>query len=166
MGLYGVLQPEDQPELHLFDRAIAECCLSYYLTSGDVTAAKPYTLTWSSTLQAPATGAYTMTVRAEGETVLMIGGQQVVHIPEPSEEPASGTITLQAGKHDIVLSYVVRQTRGDIELRWTPPGESDSIVPPSALSPPLGAGVGPPLDLTQYKEQPPELEHEPLVTVR
>ncbi len=161
-SLYGVVQVQDRPEQHLLSNTIAQCCLSGVVSNDG----RPYTVTWTGSLDAPTTGTYTMTLLMEGTGHLLIDGRQLIQSVEPTDNPISAELALEAGKHTIELKMEAQNTRGDIELRWTPPGGQDSIVPPSVLSPPEGVGVGQPLDLTTFIDVPVTLAHQPLETTR
>jgi hypothetical protein len=162
-GLFGVVQVEGRPEQHLLSNALALCCVSGLVRNDG----KPYSVTWTGSLEAPSTGSYTMTLHLQGRGHLLIDGTEVIRRDAPADEPFSAGITLGAGKHAVELKLETENTRGDVEWRWTPPGGEDSIVPPSALSPPDGGvSVGAPLDLRLYADLPVILGHEPLETVR
>lgn len=162
-GLYGVARVEGHPEEHYLTNALAQCCLNELLRNDG----KPYTVDWAGTLDAPATGSYTMTLMMHGTGFLKIDDREVIRRDQSSEESFSAGIELSAGKHTIELSMSSGNTRGDIELRWTPPGGIDSIVPTSALSPPEGAvGPEPPLDPAAFSGTRLLLQHNPLETIR
>ena len=161
-GLYAVLQQAGKQDRHFFSHTVAHCCLTDQVQDGG----KPYTVAWTGSLDAPATGAYTMTLLAEGVATLRIDGATVIATGQPSDTPGVVGVILSAGKHDVELKVVVENTRGDVEWRWTPPGGEDSIVPPSALSPPPGVGVGPPLDLKLFQNERVDLQRTPLETIR
>jgi hypothetical protein len=138
-GLLGTIQVGDRPAQLRIDQALADCCLSDHLRADG----QPYTATWSGTLTAPTTGVYSMTLFAQGTVDLQVDGQSVIRRDGPSDEPIGGSATLNAGPHAVKLVYRVESGGGGLEWAWTPPGGQRSIVPPSALAPPPGAGVGP-----------------------
>jgi hypothetical protein len=162
-GLHGLVRVDGRPEEHILSNALALCCTSSAVRNDG----KPYNITWTGSLDAPATGTYTMTLALQGTGHLMIDGTEVIRRDTPSDEAFSGAIDLQAGRHTVEVTLTTENTRGDIEWRWTPPGGEDSIVPPSALAPPPGAPVaGSPIDLSMFLNVPVALGHEPLETVR
>ncbi|HST04423.1 MAG TPA: PA14 domain-containing protein [Chloroflexia bacterium] len=161
-GLYAVLQQAGKQDMHFFSHTVAHCCLSEQVQDGG----KPYTVTWSGALDAPVTGAYTMTLLAEGAATLQLDGSVIIATGAASDTPSVASVSLPAGKHTVELMVAVDNTRGDMEWRWTPPGGEDSIVPPSALTPPPNVGVGPPLDLKLYRGENVDLQYTPLETVR
>jgi hypothetical protein len=140
-GLYGVVQTEGRAEQRRIDPTLATCCLSAQ-TRAD---GKPYTATWTGSLHAPATGVYSMTLFSQGAISLKLDGNTVFEAGEPSDQPRGFTADLSEGPHSVEIVYTVKEGPGGIEWVWTPPGGTTSIVPPPALSPPEGAGVGPPL---------------------
>jgi hypothetical protein len=162
-GLYGVLQVEGRPAEHYLHNALAQCCLNETVRNDG----KPYTVNWTGSIDAPATGTYTMTLIMHGTGYLRIDGKEVVRRDVTAEEAFSGAIDLEAGKHAVELRMEGQNTRGDIELRWTPPGALESIVPPSALSPPPDMVVPEsPLDLRQFSSVRVLLQHSPIETIR
>jgi hypothetical protein len=52
---------------------------------------------------------------------------------------------LARGPHAVDIIYRVEHRPAAIDWIWTPPGGVESVVPPSALRPPEGAGPRPPL---------------------
>jgi hypothetical protein len=146
-GLYGVVRLSDpaRAEQRRLDNTLATCCLS----DGVHSDGKPYDVTWTGTLLAPVTGVYSMTLFSQGATVLKLDDQPVFQIPAPQDEAVAGAVDLQAGPHPITVSLHVNEGPGGLEWTWTPPGGAQSIVPPSVLVPPPGAGIGPPLTPAQ-----------------
>jgi 4-amino-4-deoxy-L-arabinose transferase-like glycosyltransferase len=140
-GLFAVVTSEGRPEQHRLDGTLA---------SGSVSAQNRidghlYTVTWSGTLHAPVNGTYGMGFFTQGKVDLRIDGQPVLHSDGPRDEPIEGHVDLQSGPHAVQVVYTVSNGSGALEWTWTPPGQQRSIVPRSALSPPPGAGVGPPV---------------------
>ncbi|MEO5952889.1 MAG: PA14 domain-containing protein, partial [Chloroflexia bacterium] len=162
-GLYGVVQVDGRPEEHYLSNTVAQCCLNESLRSDG----RPYTVNWTGSIAAPVTGLYTMTLTMHGTGSLMIDGREVIRRDEISEQAFSGGIDLDTGKHSIALKMEGQNTRGDVELRWTPPNGIDSIVPPSALTPPPDMVVPKaPLDLERFRDVRVILQHNPLETIR
>jgi hypothetical protein len=88
-----------------------------------------------------------MTFDAQGEVEMKIDGSVVYRSEGEGEEMASGDVALTRGAHGLAIRYGAVHAPGYIEWRWRPPSGIESIVPPSALVPPPGAGVGPPQPL-------------------
>jgi hypothetical protein len=84
-----------------------------------------------------------MSLFGQGAVDLMIDRKTVIQTKASSDEPTNARVTLAAGSHSVELVFRVKGGRGGLEWVWTPPGGVASVVPPSALSPPPGAGVGP-----------------------
>jgi hypothetical protein len=122
------------------DAALAMCCLT-----SDVRPQRgQYVVHWSGTLKAPRTGDYEMTLFTEGAATLRIDGRVVLRA-RPGETNERFRVSLRAGRHAVSLRYRVAGAGGALEWRWKPPSKPESIVPPSALEPPQGAGVSLPL---------------------
>jgi hypothetical protein len=89
-----------------------------------------------------------MALFTQGDARLSVDGKLVIRSESAADGLTHARVQLAAGRHDVRLVYRVDSTRGAIEWTWTPPGRAESIVPPSALRPPPGAGVGRPLRLS------------------
>jgi hypothetical protein len=147
-GLLGVVQvgaagavgaaPREQRRL---DGTLATCCLS----ESTISAGREYTANWTGTLQAPASGVYSMTLLAQGMADLRIDGNSVIHIDQVADQPTGGTVELTTGPHHVDVTFKQKDGPSAVEWVWTPPGGATSIVPPSALSPPPGTTVGNPV---------------------
>jgi len=140
-GLFGVVTSKGLPEQHRLDGTLATDSLLRQTGILD----RPFTTTWRATLHAPASGVYTMGMFTQGALDLRIDGRVVVHSDGPRDEPVDGQVDLQTGDHAVEVVYEVQAGNGGLEWIWTPPGGERSIVPRSVLTPPPGAGVGPPL---------------------
>jgi hypothetical protein len=144
-GLYGVVSAtEERPAQQRIDGTLATCCL----TGQTRHEGPPYSVTWTGTLTAPVSGLYPMTLYAEGVIELTLDGRTVIRGTLEDPQPLEGEVTLEAGSHAVEITYQVQNTGGGIEWTWTPPGGDRSLVPPTVLAPPPGAGVGPPVPYT------------------
>jgi hypothetical protein len=135
-GLFGIIEVPGRSQ-HRLDATIATGGLTEEFHSGG-----PFEATWRGTLNAPKTGSYEMALRAVGGPVeLRLDGISIVQANGESDEVVRNRIALDAGPHSVELTYHVRHAPGALEWIWKPPSGADSIVPPSVLSPPPGAGV-------------------------
>ena len=160
-GLFGIVRVAGQPEQRRLDATLATCCLSRQVTWSD----SPYTAAWAGTLRAPTSGLYSMDLFAQGAADLTIDRQNIIHTDSPRDEPTKSSVTLAAGSHSVELVFRVNGGPGGLEWIWTPPGGVASVVPPSALSPPPGAAIGPVVPtsvLGGFEMQP---VHSPFLTV-
>ena len=140
-GLFGVVTSEGRPEQHRLDGSLATGSMSAQTRiDGHL-----YTVRWTGTLQAPVSGTYGMGFFTQGKVDLRIDGQPVLHSDGPRDEPIEGRVNLEPGPHAVEVVYALSNGSGALEWTWTPPGGQRSIVPRSALSPPPGAGVAPPV---------------------
>jgi len=136
-GLFGVIEVQDRSQRRL-DATIATGGLTEEVHSGG-----PFEATWTGTLNAPRAGRYEMALRAVGgPAALRLDGSSVIQANGESDEMIRNQVVLDAGPHSVELNYPVRHAPGVLEWIWKPPSGVESIVPPSALSPPPGAGVG------------------------
>ncbi len=140
-GLFGVVNSDIRPEQHRLDGTLATGSLSAQTRIGG----HVFTTKWTGTLHAPVGGTYQMGLFTQGKVDLRIDGQQVLHSDGPHDEPIEAHVELQAGPHPVEVVYEVRDGPGGLEWTWTPPGGQWSIVPRSALTPPPGVAVGPPV---------------------
>ncbi len=137
-GLFGVIDVQGRPQVHSLDPAIATGGLCEEARSGG-----PFEARWTGTLRVPKTGSYEMALRAVGGTAaLRLDGKQVVQADGERDEITRQDVPLEVGPHSVEIDYSVRHAPGGIEWLWKPPGGAESIVPPSVLSPPPGAGLG------------------------
>jgi hypothetical protein len=135
-GLFSIIDVPGRSQ-HRLDATIATGGLSEEFHSGG-----PFEANWRGTLNAPKTGPYEMALRAVGGPVeLRLDGNSVVQANGESDEVVRNRIALDAGPHSVELTYHVRHAPGILEWIWKPPSGAESIVPPSVLSPPPGAGV-------------------------
>jgi len=135
-GLFGVVEVPDLSQQRL-DTAIATGGLT-----GEVHSGGPFDATWKGTLTAPKAGRYEMALRVAGGPVeLRLDANSVLQSSGENDETVRNGVTLDAGPHSVELIYHVRHAPGMLEWIWKPPGGVESIVPPSVLSPPPGAGV-------------------------
>jgi len=139
-GLFGVVEVPGLSQ-HRLDAAIATGSLCEEVHSGG-----PFEATWRGTLNVSKTGSYEMALRdVGGPAELRLDGRSVVQAAGETDEITRNQITLDTGPHAVELIYHVLHAPGVLEWIWKPPSGTESIVPPSVLSPPPGAGVGPAL---------------------
>ena len=98
---------------------------------------KPFTAKWTGALTAPATGGYTLAVRAHvGSLTLKVDGQTVLDFGPEVFDRREAKLSLSAGAHQVEIVFVCPIGRFDrVEFWWAPPGQALTPVPPSALSP-------------------------------
>lgn len=137
-GLFGRLVHEGRPEIHRRDRTIATGGIGDEIPWG-----MPFDAFWTGQLLAPETGRYRMSIDAQGEVELQLDGNVVYGRAAGGEGSPSGEVELSKGPHALEIRYHAVSAPGFIEWRWQPPSGVESIVPPSVLAPPPGAGVGP-----------------------
>jgi 4-amino-4-deoxy-L-arabinose transferase-like glycosyltransferase len=135
-GLFGIIEVPGRSQ-HRLDATIATGSLCEEVQSGGL-----FEATWRGTLRAPKTGSYQMALRAVGGAAeLRLDGRSIAQSNSENDELVWNEIALGTGPHAVELTYHVRHAPGGIEWIWKPPGGVESIVPPSVLSPPPGAGV-------------------------
>lgn len=134
------------------DNALATCCLSDEVRSEG----RNYTAVWRGTLVAPAAGEYEIGLLAEGAATLTLNGQAALELADGTGTQTT-RLTLPAGPLPLELVYRSPRGAGALELFWTPPQGTRSIIPPSALRPPEGAGIGTPLSASELGRQPADL---------
>jgi hypothetical protein len=141
-GLAGRIDVEKRPEMRRLDGTLATGGLADEIHYG-----QPFRAEWTGFLTAPSSGTYRMTVVAPGEMSIVLDGKEVLSSPGLSDGDTVANVPLTAGRHTVAVRCRVTRMPGVLEWRWTPPGGSESIVPPSVLSPPVSWGVFPPQPL-------------------
>jgi hypothetical protein len=106
-----------------------------------------WTATWRGTLRAPADGPYAFSFFTHGGTVAMTldGGPARRTAEDGEKRTRLDPVSLTRGAHTVEIVYRILHRPAAIDWIWTPPGGEESIVPPSALRPPAGAGPQPAL---------------------
>ncbi|MBS0658413.1 MAG: autotransporter-associated beta strand repeat-containing protein [Verrucomicrobia bacterium] len=100
-----------------------------------VDAAGRFAARWVSRFQAATTGTYTFTLLSDDGSMLWIDGQLVVNNNfVQAYTSRSGSVTLTAGEHDIVLAYYQSGGPGGFAVGVQPPGGSTVFLPGSLLS--------------------------------
>jgi hypothetical protein len=95
---------------------------------------RPYSVEWTGILNAPQSGVYGIGLRSVDQAQLYLDGQLLVETTVPDEyieEP----IDLQAGPHDLHITYQDLSSRSRIHLSWTRPNGENEIIPAPYLWP-------------------------------
>jgi hypothetical protein len=95
---------------------------------------RPYSVEWTGALDVPYGGVYALGLRSVDEARLYLDGQLVVEATTP-DEYAESVITLEAGLHDLRITYQDQTGRSRIHLYWTRPGGEKEIIPTQYLWP-------------------------------
>ncbi|MGD8679901.1 MAG: putative baseplate assembly protein [Lysobacterales bacterium] len=93
---------------------------------------------WSGWVEAPTSGDYEFTVRADDGVRLWVGGELLINEwkPQSATSYTSKTLHLQAGhKYDLRLEYFERTGLAVMELSWNGPGFATQIIPQQYLYP-------------------------------
>ncbi|MGI6390080.1 MAG: PA14 domain-containing protein, partial [Kiritimatiellia bacterium] len=95
-----------------------------------------FEVVWRGVITLPENGTYTFGVQCDDGVLLAINGRQVLSRNYHSSAWIEGTITLDAGRHDIVLGYFQLTGGGGIRLRVRCPSQGTAqLVPSSWLTP-------------------------------
>jgi hypothetical protein len=149
-GLFGTIRGAGvQPEQRL-DGTIATGSLRDEVNADGY----PFDARWTGFLAVPRSGRYVLSLVSEGLATLRLDGRTVIRSTTTADTTTEVPINLARGRHAVELTYSLGSTGGGLEWSWTPPGGRESIVPPSALEPPPGKGVGPPLSTSPLVGQP------------
>lgn len=104
------------------------------LTGGNTS----FSVRWTGCVQTTAAaGLYTFTGRTDDGVRIWVDGQLVVDWwQDQGATDRSGTITLEANrKYDIRMDYYQGGGDASAQLKWTPPGGSDGVIPQANLYP-------------------------------
>ncbi|HEO69859.1 MAG TPA: hypothetical protein ENN80_01250, partial [Candidatus Hydrogenedentes bacterium] len=96
---------------------------------------------WQGAIEAPTAGAYTLTLRTDGDAVLRLDGESVIQ-HKGTGEPAESSVeaAFEAGvKRTLDVVYHEGDGPAIVQILWSGPGIEKSVVPAGALSTPNGA---------------------------
>ena len=95
-----------------------------------------FSVRWAGTLADLTAGSYAFSVSHDDGVRLLIDDQLVLDDwGAQSTHISSATVPLGAGNHRFVLEYFQGTGLSEIELDWTPPGQSNVVVPASSTRP-------------------------------
>jgi len=95
---------------------------------------RPYSVEWTGVLDVPESGVYGLGLRAVDQARLYVDGQLAVAATNPGEY-AEAPLKLEAGPHDLRITYQDVTGRSRIHLYWTRPGAEPEIIPSAYLWP-------------------------------
>jgi azurin len=94
-----------------------------------------FALKLTAWLDAPETGEYTFYTSSDDGSRLYIDGQQVVdNDGTHGVVERSGTVSLAAGRHQIVVTYFDNGGRDRLEVSWQGPGFAREVIPADQLT--------------------------------
>ena len=117
---------------------------------------------WSGTLTVAQTGTYLFETYANGGTQVTLDDIPVIsnHDTNPTVRAVTGEVTLTAGAHRFAATYVYAGGQGTLELFWTPPGGTRTLLDGTALHAaaggvwPVDSGLEPPPVTTPLGDAP------------
>ena len=95
---------------------------------------RPYSVEWTGALDVPYAGLYALGLRSVDAARLFLDDQLTVEALVP-DQYTEHVITLEAGLHDLRISYQDQTERSRIHLYWTRPGGEMEIIPSPYLWP-------------------------------
>jgi hypothetical protein len=102
----------------------------------------PFLVRWRGSVRAPRQGVYTLGLRSNGPSRLLLDGRVLLDVP--AREARTAAVSLDGSSRNLEVRYSWSSERPYVELIWTPPGGTDELVPPMALTPQWRSGfVGP-----------------------
>ena len=90
----------------------------------------PFSATWHAALYVARYGPYTLTLDSTQPASVTIDSQVVLDVPGGQK---SASLTLYGGFHSLDVSATVTKREGSTTLRWTPPSESEQVIPRTAF---------------------------------
>ena len=98
-----------------------------------------FSVRWTGEVQAPASGTYTFHTSSDDGVRLWVNGQLLINNwTNHAQTEDYGSITLTAGqKYGIRMEYYENTGNAVAILSWAYSGQSDTVIPQSALYPPL-----------------------------
>jgi DNA-binding beta-propeller fold protein YncE len=116
---------------------------------------RPYSVEWTGALEVPYGGVYGLALRSVDQSRLYLDGQLLIDATRPNEI-TQALATLQAGLHDLRITFQDQTGRTRIHLYWTRPGNQQEIILSSYLWPSrAGAQASPPPRSPAPAEMPP-----------
>ncbi|MDR4508003.1 MAG: PA14 domain-containing protein [Candidatus Brocadiaceae bacterium] len=95
----------------------------------------PFSILWKGYIDIHRLGTYTFTVTSDDGSWLYVDDILVVDNGGiHAKKSVSGTISLEKGKHKIMIKYFDKKGGAIMRLMWTPPGEKESPVPTRIIS--------------------------------
>ena len=95
-----------------------------------------FSVRWAGTLADLAGGSYTFSITHDDGARLLIDDQIVIDDwAAQATHTSSATVSLGAGNHRVVLEYFQGTGASELELAWTPPGQSSALLQASAARP-------------------------------
>jgi sugar lactone lactonase YvrE/4-amino-4-deoxy-L-arabinose transferase-like glycosyltransferase len=154
-GLTGSAWDDAQPKLPPTILTRIDGFLGFRNTPGSLSPG-PFTADWKGDVTAPQSGTYTFETFSYGASAVLVDGKVVVNNTTSGVDPRSitGDIDLTAGNHAIEVRYQWLDHTGYLELFWTTPDGTRSLLGPDSLHTTGGivssdaAGEPPPVQLS------------------
>ncbi len=93
----------------------------------------PFTARWRATLRGPMAGPYSLGLRSNGPSRLLLDGRTLLDVPARGD--LTTLVTLDTSPHSLEVRYAWTTDRPYLEVTWTPPGGSNQLLPPGFLTP-------------------------------
>ncbi len=155
-GLLGRFEFPNRPSFVRLDGAIASGEFNE-----EVRYHGPYRAEWTGSIRVARGGRHAFRFFVNGVTVDLAVGRAVLHVDGLEEREVVLEADLEEGVQPVTVTMNARRDPAALEWAWTPPDGETSIVPPSVLLPPPGAGSGPArtaAELGSRDDQPPDRE--------
>ena len=95
-----------------------------------------FSVRWTGTLADLSAGSHTFSITHDDGIRLLIDDQLVIDDwAAQSAHTSSATASLGAGNHSVVLEYFQGSGSSELELAWTPAGQSNGLLPASSTRP-------------------------------
>jgi hypothetical protein len=97
-----------------------------------------FSVRWTGQVQVPITGTYTFGTTSDDGVRLWVNGQRIINgwNNQSASVNTSAGITLTAGvRYNIRVDFYERTGAAQIQLRWTPPGQAETVIPTTHLFP-------------------------------
>ena len=97
-----------------------------------------FSVRWTGQILVPTTGTYRFATTSDDGVRLWVNGQRIINnwtAHSPTVNSSTG-IALTAGvRYNIRLDYYEQGGGAQIQLRWTPPGQAETVIPTAQLFP-------------------------------
>lgn len=95
---------------------------------------RPYLAIFSGTLEVPASGAWTFSLRLRGHATVLVDGREILVAPEPGDG-VSATVSLEKGRHALEVRFLDDLDASRLHLSWKSESGESVPVPASVLRP-------------------------------
>ncbi len=139
---FPVIAESTAPTVQRFDSQVDFPLMKDSIGGEDAKVTTPFYARWKGLIRIGRGGDHTFHLAANDAGRLFINGSKVVESIKPSGLSAtsvladigkSGTVTLEAGDHELLIEFYNNEGRDGVQLAWTFEGREKEVIPPGVL---------------------------------